>query len=42
VPQRPELLRWRCERHVFYFRLVQDGFEVVRVLQERMLPDLHL
>lgn len=42
VPQRPELLRWRCERHVIYFRLVEDGLEVVRVLHERMLPDLHL
>jgi toxin ParE1/3/4 len=42
VPQRPELLRWRCERHVIYFRRVQDGLEVVRVLHERMLPDLHL
>jgi toxin ParE1/3/4 len=41
VPQRPELLRWRCERHVIYFRLVQDGLEIVRVLHERMLPDLH-
>lgn len=42
VPQRPELLRWRCERHVIYFRLVEDGLEIVRVLHERMLPDLHL
>jgi toxin ParE1/3/4 len=42
VPERPELLRWRCERHLVYLRLVQDGLEVVRVLHERMLPDLHL
>jgi plasmid stabilization system protein ParE len=42
VPQRPDLRRWRCERHVIYFRFVADGIEVVRVLHERMLPDLHL
>lgn len=42
VPERPQLLRWRCERHVIYFHLVEDGLEIVRVLHERMLPDLHL
>jgi toxin ParE1/3/4 len=42
VPQRPELLRWRCERHVVYVRRVRDGIEVVRVLHERMLPENHL
>jgi toxin ParE1/3/4 len=42
VPQRPQLLRWRCERHVIYFHQVKDGLELVRVLHERMLPDLHL
>lgn len=42
VPKRPELLRWRCERHVIYFRLITDGLEIIRVLHETMLPDLHL
>lgn len=42
VARRPQLRQWRCERHVIYFRLVTDGLEVVRVLHDRMLPDLHL
>lgn len=42
VPQRPDLRRWRCERHVIYFRRVSDGIEVVRILHERMLPERHL
>ena len=42
VPQRPQLLRWRCERHVVYFRAVRGGIEVVRILHERMLPLNHL
>jgi len=42
VPKRPELLRWRCERHVIYFRKVKDGIEIVRILHDRMLPSAHL
>ena len=42
VPNRPSLLRWRCERHVIYFRKREDGFEIVRVLHDRMLPSNHL
>ncbi len=42
VPQRPTLLRWRCERHVVYFRRVRGGIEIVRILHERMLPLSHL
>jgi toxin ParE1/3/4 len=42
VPQRPQLLRWRCERHVVYFHLVDDGLEIVRILHERQLPLNHL
>lgn len=42
VSKRPDLRSWRCQRHVIYFRLVDDGLEVVRFLHERMLPDLHL
>lgn len=42
VPSRPELLRWRCERHHIYFRRVDGGIEIVRVLHERMLPSRHL
>jgi toxin ParE1/3/4 len=42
VPKRPGLLRWRCERHVIYFRKVAGGFEIVRILHDRMLPSMHL
>lgn len=42
VPLRPGLLRWRCERHVIYFRRSDDELEIVRVLHERMLPKRHL
>jgi toxin ParE1/3/4 len=42
VPNRPELWRWRCERHVIYFRKAGRDFEIVRVLHERMLPSKHL
>lgn len=42
VPQRPSLQRWRCERHVVYFRRVRGGIEIVRILHERMLPLNHL
>ena len=42
VPKRPELLRWRCERHVIYFRKMDGGFEIVRILHDRMLPAVHL
>lgn len=42
VPKRPELWRWRCERHVIYFRTTHDGIEIVRILHERMLPLGHL
>jgi toxin ParE1/3/4 len=42
VPNRPGLLRWRCERHVVYFRKTSDGIEVVRILHDRMLPAKHL
>jgi toxin ParE1/3/4 len=42
VPQRPQLQRWRCERHVVYFRRVRGGIEIVRILHERMLPLNHL
>jgi toxin ParE1/3/4 len=42
VPKRPGLLRWRCERHVIYFRKVNDGFEIVRILHDQMLPSKHL
>jgi len=42
VPRRPGLLRWRCERHVIYFRRVEGGLEVIRVLHDRMLPSNHL
>jgi toxin ParE1/3/4 len=42
VPLRPQLMRWRCERHVIYFRTVRGGLEIVRILHERMLPLNHL
>lgn len=42
VPHRPQLLRWRCERHVVYFRRIRGGIEIVRILHERVLPLTHL
>ncbi len=42
VPGRRGLWRWRCERHVIYFRRVSEGIEIVRVLHERRLPSNHL
>jgi toxin ParE1/3/4 len=42
VPGRPDLSRWRCERHVIYFRVSAEDIEIVRILRERMLPDNHL
>lgn len=42
VPQRPGLLRWRVESHVVFFREVDDGIEIVRILHERQLPPRHL
>jgi toxin ParE1/3/4 len=42
VPDRPAVLRWRCERHVVYLRRVSSGVEIVRILHERMLPEHHL
>jgi toxin ParE1/3/4 len=42
VPNRPDLLRWRCERHVIYFRELDDGLEIVRILHDRMLPSNHM
>lgn len=42
VPHRPQLRRWRCERHIIYFRSVLGGLEIVRILHERMLPQNHL
>lgn len=42
VPRRPELLRWRCERHVVYFRQSSGGIEIVRILHAQMLPMNHL
>jgi len=42
VAKRPGLLRWRCERHVIFFRKVGPIFEIVRILHDRMLPSKHL
>lgn len=42
VPGRPRLLRYRCERHILYFRRLGDTIKVTRVLHERMLPEKHL
>lgn len=42
VPDRPQLRRWRCERHVIYFRKVKSDFEIIRILHDRMLPKKHL
>lgn len=42
VPGRPHLRMLRCERHMIYFRIVEDGHEIVHVLHARMLPRKHL
>ncbi len=42
VVMRPGLLRWRCERHIIFFRQITGGIETVRILHERMLPSNHL
>ena len=42
VPKRPGLMRWRCERHVIYFRRVTGGLEIIRVFHDQMLPSQHL
>jgi toxin ParE1/3/4 len=42
VPKRPELSRWRCERHVIYFRKTDSDFEFVSILHEQRLPSKHL
>ena len=42
VPDRPDLVRWRCERHVVYLRRVSAGVEIVRILHDRMVPENHL
>lgn len=42
VPERPGLKRWRVEAHDVYFRAVEDGIEIVRILHVRMLPARHL
>ena len=42
VPGRRDLRTLRCERHVIYFREVDDGFEIVHVLHDRQLPTKHL
>lgn len=42
VPKRPGLMRWRCERHVIFFRKIGTSFEIVRILHDRMLPSKHL
>ena len=42
VPGKPDVRRWRCERHVIFFRQVRDGIEIVRVVHERMLPTRYL
>lgn len=38
----PGVLRWRSGRHVIYFRRVDDGIEILRILHGRMLPAKHL
>ena len=42
VPEREGLFRWRCERHVIYFRRLRGSLQIVRILHEKMLPSKHL
>jgi len=39
---RPDLWCFRQGRHVIYYRRTEYGIRVIRVLHERMLPELHL
>jgi len=39
---RPDLRLFRQGRHVIYYRRTEYGIRVIRVLHERMLPELHL
>ncbi len=32
----------QINRHVIYYRLLEDTIDIVRVLHERMIPDKHL
>lgn len=34
--------RFAIERHVIFYRAETDGLDVIRVLHQRMDPDLHL
>ena len=38
----PELRRMHADRHVLFFRIVDEIVEVVRILHERMLPEENL
>jgi toxin ParE1/3/4 len=38
----PQLRRMQIDRHMLFFRIVDDVIEVVRILHERMLPEEHL
>ncbi|MBX3247387.1 MAG: type II toxin-antitoxin system RelE/ParE family toxin [Myxococcales bacterium] len=42
VPHRPGLRRWRVESHDVYFREVEGGIEIVRILHVRMFPSRHI
>ena len=42
VAERPGILRWRAESHVIFFRDVEGGLEIVRILHEHMLASRHL
>lgn len=42
VAERPGIFRWRAESHVIFFRDVEGGLEIVRILHERMLASRHL
>jgi antitoxin ParD1/3/4 len=38
---RPGLLRWEHESHVVFFRKIESGVRIVRVLGERQQPERH-
>lgn len=38
----PQLRRMQVDRHILFFRIVDDVIEIVRILHERMMPEEHL
>lgn len=42
IDKLPGIWGSQCQSHALYFRIVEDGLEVVRVLHERQDPTRHI